>query len=245
MKKLYTILFALVLFQTAFAQEKPKTPIGGRPNIPSNLSFEFGFNQLNNRPEDMSLNFFGSRTFNVYFQHPFKIFGETSGFTFDPGIGFGTDKYAFKDGKNLFNDETKGPESSDLIEVTEVYGENIRLDKNTFAANYIDFPLDLTYHFNKTNHYKGFRVSIGAKLGLLYEAHSKIKFTDSDGLERKIKDSQNYGLEKFRYGLTLKAGSPGFYAWMYYGLNKTFQEGMGPIGTGATQLNFGVAVNVF
>lgn len=245
MKKLYTVLFALVVFQTAFAQEKPKTPIGGRPNIPSNLSFEFGFNQLNNRPEDMGLNFFRSRTFNAYFQHPIKIFGETSGMTFDPGIGFGTDKYAFKDGQNLFVDASKGSESSKLQDVSEEFGDDINLKTNNLAANYIDIPLDFTYHLNKANHYKGFHVSLGAKIGYLYEAHTKIKFTDSDGVKRKVKDSQNYGLEKFRYGLTFKAGSPGFYAWMYYGLNNIFKDGMGPVSTQATQINFGVAVNVF
>ena len=245
MKKLYTVLFSLVLFQTAFAQDGPKTPVGGRPNIPSDLSFEFGFNQLNNRPEDMSLNFFRSRTFNVYFQHPIKIFGETSGITMNPGIGVGTDKYAFKDAQNLFNDPVKGVESSELKEISEVYGDNIRLKTNTFAANYFDIPLDFTYHLNKTNHTKGFRFSLGAKFGVLYEAHSKIKYKDSEGLKRKVKDSQNYGLEKFRYGLTFKAGSPGFYSWFYYGLNDTFQAGKGPIGTQASQINFGVAVKVF
>lgn len=245
MKKIYTVLFTLVLLQSVIAQEGTKTPIGGRPNIPSDLTFEFGFNQLNNRPEDMSLNFFRSRTFNVYFQHPIKIFGETSGMTINPGIGIGTDKYAFNESQNLFNNELIGPESSELLNVSEVYGDNIRLKTNTFAANYVDIPLDFTYHLNKTNHSKGFRMSIGGKFGVLYEAHSKIKYTDSDGLKRKVKDSQNYGLEKFRYGLTLKAGSPGFYTWFYYGLNKTFQKDKGPFGTEATQINFGIAVNVF
>jgi len=245
MKKIYTVLFALIIFQTAFAQEGPKTPIGGRPNLSSDLTFEFGFNQLNNRPEDISLNFFRSRTFNVYFQHPIKIFGETSGFTLSPGVGIGTDKYAFKDEKNLFNNELLGPESSELLDVSEVYGENLIIKNNTFAANYVDIPLDLTYHVNKNNYSKGFKISIGGKVGFLYESHSKIKFTDSDGLKRKVKDSQNYGLEKVRYGLSLKAGTSGFYGWFYYGLNKTFQDGRGPLGTEATQLNFGIAVNVF
>jgi hypothetical protein len=245
MKKIYTVLFTLVLFHSAFAQEEPKTPIGGRPNIPSDLTFEFGFNQLNNRPEDMSLNFFQSRTFNVYFQHPIKIFGETSGMTINPGFGIGTDKYAFSDNKNLFQNELVGPESSELLDISEVYGDNIDIKTNTFAANYFDFPLDFTYHINKTNHSEGFRFSIGGKFGVLYEAHSKIKYEDVERLKRKVKDSQNYGLEKFRYGLTFKAGSPSFYTWFYYGLNNTFQKGKGPFATQANQLNFGIAVSVF
>ncbi|EAZ80364.1 hypothetical protein ALPR1_05560 [Algoriphagus machipongonensis] len=245
MKKIYTLLFALVIIQTSFAQEKPKNSIGGRPNIPSDLVFEFGFNQLNNRPEDMGLSFFDSRTFNVYFQHPFKIFGEESGITFNPGFGVGSDKYAFKDPQNLVNNPLLGTESSEMVDLTEIYGDDIRIKTNSLAVNYFDIPLDFVYHLNKTNHSKGFRFSIGAKVGILYEAHTKNKFKDADGLKRKVKDSQNYGLEKIRYGLTFKAGSPGFYTWFYYGLNSTFQAGKGPYGTAASQLNFGVAVNVF
>jgi hypothetical protein len=251
MKKLYTFLLAFALIQTAFAQDtqeiakKSKTPIGGRPNIPSDLKFEFGFNQLNNKSEDLSMNFFGSRTFNVYYQYPVSIFGDASGFTMDIGIGVGTDKYAFKDDQTLYNNPAVGPESSLLRDITDVLGDNITIKKNVVAANYFDIPLDFTYHFNKTNYTKGFQVSVGGKFGYLYESHTKVRYEDSNDLKRQIKDSQNYGFEKFRYGLSVKAGSPGFYAWSYFGLNQVFQKGMGPNGTEATQINFGIAVNVF
>ena len=251
MKKIYTFLLAFVLIQGAFAQDslqiakKHKTPIGGRPNIPSDLKFEFGFNQLNKRAEELGIKFFASRTFNVYYQYPISIFGENSGFTMDPGIGIGTDKYAFKDNQTLYNNPAIGPESSVLKDITEVLGDDISIKKNVVAANYIDIPLDFVYHFNKTNYSKGFKISVGGKFGYLYESHTKVKYKDSDQLKRQIKDSQNYGFEKFRYGISVKAGSPGFYAWSYFGLNKVFQKGMGPNGTEATQINFGVAVNVF
>lgn len=251
MKKIYTFLLAFVLAQGAFAQDslqiakKPKNPIGGRPNIPSDLKFEFGFNQLNNRSEDMGIHFFASRTFNVYYQYPVSIFGEASGFTMDIGIGVGTDKYAFKDDQTLYNNPALGPESSVLKDITDVLGSDINIKKNVVAANYFDIPLDFTYHFNKTNYTKGFQVSVGGKFGYLYESHTKVKYEDSNDLKRQIKDSQNYGLEKFRYGLSIKAGSPGFYAWSYFGLNQVFQKDLGPNGTEATQINFGIAVNVF
>ncbi|WP_192346818.1 porin family protein [Algoriphagus sp. Y33] len=251
MKKIYTLLLAFALIQGAFAQDslqvakKSKTPIGGRPNIPSDLKFEFGFNQLNNKSEDLSMRFFASRTFNVYYQYPVSIFGDASGFTMDIGIGVGTDKYAFKDDQTLYNNPTVGPESSRLRDITDVLGDDISIKKNVVAANYFDIPLDFTYHFNKRNYSQGFNISIGGKVGYLYESHTKVKYEDADGLKRKIKDSQNYGFEKFRYGLSLKAGSPGFYAWSYFGLNQVFKKGMGPNGTEATQINFGIAVNVF
>ncbi|SDD14761.1 Outer membrane protein beta-barrel domain-containing protein [Algoriphagus faecimaris] len=248
MKKIFGFLFAFSLVQLAFAQEEiktPKVPIGGRPNIPADLKVELGFNLLNNRPADISTAFFGSRSFNVYYQYPISIFGETSGFTFDPGFGISSNKFAFQDEQNLFNDPAKGPESSQYLELTEVFGDNIQVDKNNFAINYFDIPLDITYHANKRNYSKGFRVSLGARVGFLYNAHSKINYTDEDGLTRKVKDAQNYGLEKIRYGLSLKAGSPGFYFWSYVGLNKLFQEDLGPFNNEAQQLSFGVAIHLF
>lgn len=247
MKKIFGLLFALLLFQVGYAQENtgPKVPIGGRPNIPSDLVVEFGFNVLNNRPADLSTRFFGSKTLNIYYQYPISIFGENSGITVNPGFGIGTDKLAFQNDRNLFTDPDKGPESSQLLDLTEVYGENIQINKNTFALNYFDIPIDFTYHFNKKNYYRGFRISLGGKIGFLYNAHSKISIEDENGLSRKIKDSQNYGLEKIRYGITLKAGSPGFYAWSYFGLNRAFQENLGPGNNESQQLSFGIAVNLF
>jgi len=251
MKKIYTFLLAFLLIQGAFAQDslqiakKPKTPIGGRPNIPSDLKFEFGFNQLNNRSEDLGISFFASRTFNVYYQYPVSIFGDASGFTMDIGLGLGTDKYAFKDDQTLYNNPTAGPESSVLKDIKDVLGDDINISKNVVAANYFDIPLDFTYHFNKTNYSKGFKVSVGGKFGYLHESHTKVKYEDANSLKRQVKDSQNYGFEKFRYGLSFKAGSPGFYVWSYFGLNQVFQKGLGPNATQATQVNFGVAVNVF
>lgn len=248
MKKIFSFLLAFSLVQFVFAQEEtksPKIPIGGRPNIPADLRVEFGFNLLNNRPEDMSTRFFASKTFNIYYQYPLAIFGAGSGFTLSPGVGIGSDKMAFKDHVTLVSDPSKGPESSELVELTEIYGDNITISKNTFAANYVDIPLDLTYHINTANYNKGFRVSVGGKVGWLYNAHSKVKVKDADGLEQKVKNAQDYGLEKIRYGLTFKAGTPGFYVWSYFGLNNVFKENMGPVENQAKQINFGVAVNLF
>ena len=117
MKKILTLALLVVTLQ-AQAQDSaptsPKTPIGGRPNIPNDFSIEFGFGQLTNRPADIALNFFGSRSFSVFYQKPFKIFGEQSGFVLSKGIGIATNKFAFKDDQNLFRSSTLGAESSVL-----------------------------------------------------------------------------------------------------------------------------------
>jgi hypothetical protein len=247
MKKLFVLALTVFSLNQLLAQEtetKPKTPIGGRPNIVSDLNIEFGFNLLNNRPADLETKFFGSRTINFSYQFPIQL-GEKTGFTLNPGFGIGSDKLEFSDAKNLFLNPTLGPESSRLLPVKDIHGTTIDLKKNNFTANYFEVPLDLRYHFNKNNYSKSFRVSVGAKVGMLYEAHSKIKYESSTKGNVKLKDTQNYGLEKFRYAISVKAGSPGFYVWSNFYLNDMWQAGRGPFSTEASQINFGLAVSVF
>ena len=248
MKKIFTLSLALLFFQLVQAQEsetKPKSPIGGRPNIPSDLNFEFGFNQLTNRPSNIGVDFFGSRTFNVSYQFPIYLMGKGSGFTLNPGLGIGSDKIEFDDNQNLFINPDLGRESSMLEDVTEVYGDNIVLKTNNFAMNYFEIPMDIRYHFNKNNYGKSFRMSVGGKVGFLYEAHTKVKYESAEFEKRKVKDSQNYGLEKIRYAISVKVGSPGFYVWGNFYLNDVWQVARGPFATQASQINFGLAVTVF
>jgi hypothetical protein len=248
MKKLLTLAF-LAFTLNAQAQESaptsPKTTIGGRPNIPNDLSIEFGLNQLTNRPEDLALNLFGSRTFNVYYQKPFKLFGDQSGFVLSPGIGIATNKFSFKDDENLFRSSTLGAESSVLKEVKSVYGTTIDIKSNSLAVNYLEVPIELQYHVNKKDYSKSFRVSLGARVGYLYQAHTKISFDSPTTGAVKIKQAENYGLEKIRYGLNFKAGSPGFYVWTTYYLNPLWQADRGPFKTEANQVSFGLAIGLF
>ncbi|WP_200974184.1 porin family protein [Echinicola sp. 20G] len=245
MKRLIIILLVFVLPISLFAQESKTTnPIQGRPDIKGDLFLDLGFNILNNRPEDLSTKFFASKTANIYFQRPINL-GEKSGWTLNPGIGLGLDKLAFKDNMTLINDPDKGTNSSQLVDIDDVYGEGISVDKNTMALNYVDIPVEIRYHFNKSDYNEGFRIALGGKVGMLYEAHTKIKLTDSDGVNRKIKDSQEFGLNKFRYGVYTRVGLSGFNLWAYYGLNDVFKSGQGPYETESTQFNFGMSVALF
>ena len=223
----------------------PKTPIGGRPNLPNDLSIEFGFNQLTNRPADLALGLFGSRSFNVFYQKPISIFGEESGFVLSPGIGIATNKFSFKGDENVFRSGTLGAESSVLKEVKSVYGTTITIKSNNLAVNYLEVPVDLHYHVNKKDYSKSFRVSLGARIGFLYQAHTKIEFDSPTTGTVKIKQAENYGLEKMRYGVHMKAGSPGFYVWTTYYLNGMWQADRGPFNTEASQISFGLALGLF
>jgi hypothetical protein len=248
MKKILTLAF-LAFALNAQAQdtdsESPKTPVGGRPNIPNDLTVEFGWTQLTNRPADIALNFLGSRSFNVYYQKPFRLFGESSGFVLSPGIGISTNKFSFKDDENLFRSSTLGAESSVLKDVKSVYGTGIEVKTNNLAVNYLEVPVDLQYNVNKKDYSKSFRVSLGARVGLLYQSHTKTSYDSPKTGAVKIKQTENYGLEKIRYGLHLKAGSPGFNVWATYYLSPMWQADRGPFNTEANQVSFGLAIGLF
>jgi hypothetical protein len=244
MKRLTIIFIAFFFALEVAAQEKERTPIGGRPDIKGDLFLDFGFNFLNNRPEDLNTRFIASRVVNVYYQTPIAL-GENSGLTFNPGIGFGLEKLAFQDNQTLINNPELGPNSSQLVSIREVYGDNLIVETNTMAVNYVDIPLEFRYHLNRNDYSKGYRFAVGAKLGLLANAHTKIEITDADGLTQKIKNRQNYGLSPVRYGIYTRIGFPGFNVWTYYGLNEVFREGQGPFATRASQFNLGVSVALF
>ena len=248
MKKILTLAilaFALNAQAQDTDSESPKTPVGGRPNIPNDLTVEFGWTQLTNRPADLAINFIGSRSFNVYYQKPFHLFGETSGFVLSPGIGISTNKFSFKDDKNLFRSSTLGAESSVLKDVKSVYGTEIEVKTNNLAVNYLKIPVDLQYNVNKKDYSKSFRVSLGARVGMLYQSHSKVSYDSPKTGAVKIKQTENYGLEKIRYGLHLKAGSPGFNVWATYYLSRMWQADRGPFKTEANQVSFGLGIGLF
>lgn len=248
MKKILALAF-LAFALNAQAQDadtsSPKTPVGGRPNLPNDLTIEFGWTQLTNRPADLELNFFGSRSFNVYYQAPIRLFGEKSGVVLSPGLGISANKFSFKGDENLFRNTAKGANSSVLKDVKSVYGTTIDIKANNLAVNYVEIPVDLQYHVNKDDYSKSFRVSIGAKVGFLYQAQSKVSFDSPTTGAVKIKQAEDYGLEKIRYGVNVKVGSPGFYVWSTYYLNGMWQPDRGPFNTEANQVSFGLAIGLF
>jgi hypothetical protein len=247
MKRILWLMMAFLICTTTFAQEneRKRTPIGGRPDIKGDLLIDIGFNTLNNKPEELNTRFIPSRTFNIYYQHPINLFGDASGFTFNPGFGFATDKLAFTNNRNLFNNPEVGPESSRLAPISEVYGANLSINRNNVGLTHFEVPLELRYHFNKRNYNKSVRVALGGKVGYLLNAQTKIAYSTNTGLERQIKDRQSYGFSPIRYGVYTRLGFPGFNLWAYYGLNEVFRANQGPFNTQASHLSFGVSFALF
>jgi len=82
------ILFIGVSF-SAFSQEESKKAT--KVNIPGTFLIDIGVNRGVNAPTNFEQGFWGSRTINIYYQYPIRLW-ETK-FSVVPGAGLGMDRY--------------------------------------------------------------------------------------------------------------------------------------------------------
>lgn len=75
---------------------------------------------------------------------------------------------------------------------------------------------------------KGFRFGVGGYAGYRIGSHTKFKYKD-DGSKEKDKESDNFFLENFRYGLRAQVGWKGVELFAAYDLNEVFSSNRGPL----------------
>jgi len=220
-QKIGALVFFLGISCVLFAQTEPVKKVSRRPDIPGTFALEFGFNFDSGAPEQFSLGFWGSRTFNLYYQYEIRIL--KSNFSFVPGIGLSLERFKFNNSYTLDHDPAD-PRSMIMIPPAESIYPNIK--KSQLITNYIDVPLELRFSTNPDDPARSFKVSFGGRIGFLYDSFDKIKYKE-DSQVKKIKDKQDYNLTQIRYGLTARLGIGGFSLFGYYNLTPLFEEGQG------------------
>jgi hypothetical protein len=190
----------------------------------------------------MNTSFFGSKVFNLTYIKDIHI-GDSK-ISIHPGIGLGLEKYSFSNDITLVSSFSQGQRTSvNTVNLASIYGSSSEFEKTKLATNYLDIPLEFGYRIGKDKD-RAMMVSLGGKVGFLYSAHTKVNYTRSDeSFSVKTKDSLE--LNRFRYGITGRVGTPGFSGWYYYGLNTLFKDGKGPQGTEATQFMAGISFALF
>ncbi|MCV9386415.1 hypothetical protein [Reichenbachiella ulvae] len=130
---------------------------------------------------------------------------------------------------------SKGPTAT---EFTELNNPDINGTKSKLTAAYINLNLvpmlDFGYKENKNDvgpfkkfSKQGFRIGAGVYTG--YKVASWTKFVyKEDGNKRKDKDSSDYYINNFRYGVRVRAGYRGMDVFANYDLNNVFADGRGP-----------------
>jgi hypothetical protein len=216
----------------AFSQAEAPKKITARPDIPGTFVLEFGVNRDLSAPPDFSLGLFGSRSANLYYQYEFRIL--KSHFSFVPGIGLSLERFKFK---NNYLIDYATDASADGILMFAPADTIPGVKKSQLITNYIEVPLELRYSTNPEDPARSFKISIGGRIGYMYDSFSKVKYKEN-GEAKKIKNKEDFNLTKFRYGVTARIGVGNLSIFGYYNLSSLFEDGKGVnerVGEGTSQ----------
>jgi hypothetical protein len=254
MKKL--LLPVVLLAFITIAQAQQTSPLKGRPNIPGTFQIDLGFNRLTERPNDVKIGFWGSRSLTLYYFRDIRI--GKSKFSVHPGVGFSFERYKLIDYEKRWSTDTVRRNTPTLIlnaqgntvfqqSATVIYGAADTLSairKSMLVTNYLDIPLEIRFSTNPYDPARSFKISVGGRVGMLVSSHAKMKF-DEDGDTKKLKDKQNFNLSPFRYSATLRIGVGNFNWFAHYNLNTLFEKDKGPMRTQASTYTVGVSLAGF
>ena len=207
----------------------------GLPNIPGSFVLELGLNRTLDSPDTFDIGFWGSRSFNLYYQVDKRILG--SKFSFHPGVGFAFERYKLVNSYTLALDG----ENAVLVPATDFVPG---IKKSMLVTNYLDVLAEFRFRTNPDDPVRSFRASIGGRAGYLYDAFTKIKYKE-DGETKKIKNNQNFNLNSFRYGAFVKVGAGNFTIFGYYNLSPLFKSDEGPNATEMTNMTIGISLSSF
>ncbi len=219
--KIPSLIFLTIFSLAAFAQTETPKKMSRRPDIPGTFALEFGFNRDMSAPDQFSLGFFGSRTVNLYYQYDFRILN--SSFSFVPGIGLSLERFKFGNESTLGYDPND-PESIVMLTPNDTGLPGVK--KSQLITNYIDVPLEIRYSTKPDDPARSFKISVGGRIGYMYDSFTKIKYKDDSEL-KKLKNKEDFNLTKIRYGLTARIGVGNLSLFGYYNLTPLFEEGKG------------------
>lgn len=149
------------------------------------------------------------------FNHNFKVY-----------LGAGIDWTHFR----LKKDITIQPDKSEFTYVED----DIMFSKNRFSSTYLRIPL--SFQFRTNDDHKGNKVYFvaGPEIGFLI--NGKVKQVSDERGKEKVKD--DFNLNPFRYGASLRLGYGDFGIYTKYYANNLFADNQGP--ADLNNLNFGI-----
>lgn len=242
---LFILLTGIAFGQKSTDQKKQK------PNLPGIFLIDLGVNQGISKPETFNQGFWGSRTVNIYYQYPIRIF--ESKFSFNPGIGLSMERWKFTDGATLidtvelvsFPNGATSPdqvEQYNLLSPTRIYPE--LADKSMLVTNYFEIPIEFRFDTKPEDIARSFNFALGGRIGFLFDAFTKVKYDDR-GEVVKVKYKLNHGVNPLRYGVYTRIGLGSISMFGFLNLSELFEENKGPMGTTMNSYTVGISVNGF
>ncbi|MBX2967568.1 MAG: hypothetical protein KF845_15605 [Cyclobacteriaceae bacterium] len=244
-KKYVLLVFITALSLAAFGQTTDKKEKrSGRPDIPGTFLIDFGLNFPFGDSVGFSTAAFGSRTVNLYYQLDKRI-GESK-FSVHPGVGLGLERYKFNNNRTL--GYIAGPndpfETLRMVPVNSLYPNSTGIKKSQLIANYVDALVEFRFSTSPNDPGRSFKASIGFKGGVLVDSFTKLKLREG-GETKKFKNKQDWNLNQFRYGATVRAGVGNFNLFGYYSLSPIFKNNKGPDQGELTYFTVGVSLGGF
>ena len=214
-----------------------------RPDLPGSLVIDLGINSWSDRPTGAELKAFQSKTVNLIYYYDIPI-GDR-GFTFTSGFGLGLERYDFDN--NTMLTSVVNNQNERVVQVSELETLLPRansFDKSKLGLNYFDIPVEFRYYSSKNDFSRGFRAALGIKAGILYSSFTKLKYEDAATDTRRVKDHQQLGVNRFRYGINARIGFGGISFFGFYALSNTFD--IAPEGAEDTKVvTFGISLTGF
>lgn len=170
MKKVFFASSVLLIMSTittyAQVKEAPLSPQSLVNQPHDHFMIQFGGLKWLNKPDSIHSGGF-SRSFNAYFMWdvPFK---SSPKFSVAIGAGIGTDNFFFNKTQPAIKD------NSATLRFLDVSGTD-HFKKFKLVTGYLEAPVEFRYISNIKNVNKAFKIAIGAKIGLLVNAHTKGK----------------------------------------------------------------------
>lgn len=203
MKKIILLFCSLLFSITLFGQG-----VG----IPGNFYLDLGVTMWQ---DDQGLEL-ESQSRSISISYMYELVMDTNGqFTFNPGVGYTADNYFFKNAVTIYNN------GNNALPIPAVDSDE-SLRKSKIVGNYIDVPLEFRFRTHPGRN--AFRVAMGAKLSVLVDSHTKVKYEDEFGNIRSSKDKGDLYMNRFKAGLVGRIGYGWFNLFCYYGLTNTFEE---------------------
>lgn len=232
-KRILLICTFVTVSLSLAAQEKTneeKTKKISKIDIPGSFLIDFGFNTPLGKPQFFDQGWWGSRTLNIYYHYPVRI-GNTK-FSYNPGGGFAFERFKFDNNYTVVLQQ----DGTYLLEDAKVVLQAQSVSKSMLIANYFDLmPVEFRFDTNPKDLSRSFNVSLGARVGFLFESHTKIELT-TNGVNETLKNKQNNGLNTFRYGLYGRVGIGNFNMFCFYNISPYFATNKGPVNS-STDLN--------
>jgi len=238
MRKIY-LLFLILTFPLITKAQKEIPDFSD--DVPGSLSFDLGFNFFSDVEDTASIKWFGSRTARITYQYELTIL--KSGFTFNPGIGWSDERYSFEEDVTIVEDINSNRVS--LVPIDTINGLPTDVQKSILSASYLDIPLEIRWHADKTDLQKSFKIAVGIRGGILLGGKTKIKYEDPLN-NRKLQSKENYNLASFRLGWHARMGFGGITVYYFQNITEVFENNRGPIEMDNTiPFQIGVTYEIF